>query len=405
MQDLYDALLFRNDLSPEDRSSIRDRFEDDPDLATAWAHWCEARRRIREELGERLPDRRLLVLYVLDQEGEDEALTAREREALDEARDRIARAIDTTPVFKQIVERIREERADFDEVWATHMAEDDVLTGDVSPSRTTSSERDPTGRTDRAARPPQSQEGSPARRWSRRLAVAFTTVAVAAVAFLFWPQSPSTTTVTVADGSVQVETLDDGSTVRLVGPATLSYPTDDTEARRVTLENGRAFFDVQPRTDASFVVETPTATTSVLGTQFGVTTDPDTTNVVLATGSVRVAAKEASDKENVVLEPGQRSWVTRSAAPTAPTSVDLTDALDWTGLFVFRSTSLDTIVERLERQYDVQLAVTSSLAQETVTGTFDRDQPVEEVLGTLAATLGAEVQQQGDEQYRLAPAP
>ncbi len=405
MQDLYDALLFGTDLSPEDRSSIRDRFADDPDLATAWAHWREARRRIREEMGERLPDRRLLVLYVLDQEGEDEALTAREREALDQARDDIARAIDTTPAFKQIVERIREERADFDEVWATHAAEDNVLAEDVSPSEATASERDPTGRMDRAARPPQSQEGAPARRWSRRLAVAFTIVAIAAVAFLFWPQSPSTTTVTVADGSVQVETLEDGSTVRLVGPATLSYPTEETQSRHVTLEEGRAFFDVQPRTDASFVVETATATATVLGTQFGVTTEPDTTNVVLATGSVRVAAKEGPDKENVVLEPGQRSWVTRSDAPAAPTPVDLTDALDWTGLFIFRSTPLHTIVERLERRYDVQLAVAPSLAQETVTGTFERGQSIEEVLRTLAATLGAEVQQEDDDQYRLVSAP
>lgn len=405
MEDLFDALLFGDELSPEDRSAIEDRLEDDPDLAAAWAHWREARRRIRAELQEQLPDRRLLVLYVLDQEGAAEALTAREREALAEARDDIARAIETSPALEQVVERIREERADFNEVWATHVAEDDVLAEDPSAADAPSSEREPAGRTDRAARPPRSGETSPARRWSRRVAVAFTVVALAAVAFLFWPQGPSTTTVTVADGSVQVKTLADGSTVRLVGPATLSYPTGDAPARRVTLEDGRAFFDVQPRTDASFVVQTPTATATVLGTQFGVTTAPDTTNVVLATGSVRVQSDDGPDEEGIVLEPGQRSWVAQNEAPAAPTPVDLTAALDWTDLFVFRSTPLDTIVDRLEQRYDVQLAVAPSLADETVTGTFERGQPVEEVLETLAATLGATVQQDGDAQYRLVPAP
>lgn len=418
MEDLFDELLFGDDLSPEARSSIRDRFDEDPDLAAAWAHWCEARRQIRAELQERLPDRQLLVLYVLDEDGEDEALTARERAALDDARDDIARALDAIPALEQVVERIREERADFDEVWATHVEGGDALAdasvGDVSAEeRASLDEAAPPDtaaspdRPDRAARPPRSrEEEAPARRWSRRLAVAFTVVALAAVAFLFLPQGgPSTTTVTVADGSVQVETLADGSTVRLVGPATLSHPTGDAPARRVTLEDGRAFFDVPPREDASFVVQTPTATATVLGTQFGVTTQADTTDVVLATGSVRVNSKDTDDAESVVLEPGQRSRVTRGTAPAAPAPADLTAALDWTGLFVFRSVPLDTIAEHLQARYDAQVAVAAPLRRDTVTGTFDRQQPVEEVLNTLAATLGAEVREEGDNRYRLVPTP
>ena len=40
---------------------------------------------------------------------------------------------------------------------------------------------------------------------------------------------------------------------------------------------------------------------------------------------------------------------------------------------------------------------------EPVTGTFEREQPVGEVLGALAATLGADVQTGADGQYRLVP--
>jgi ferric-dicitrate binding protein FerR (iron transport regulator) len=231
-------------------------------------------------------------------------------------------------------------------------------------------------------------------------------VGLAVAGVLFWPQGPSTTTVTVADGAVQVKTLGEGTTMRLVGPATATYSTSDAQrpVQQVSLDEGRAYFDVQPRSDASFVVETPTATATVLGTQFGVTTRADTTEVVLATGSVRVDAPDNAADGGVVLEPGQRSWVTGGTAPASPESVDLTRALEWTGLFVVRSVPIEVVADRLGRRYNVQISVDETLAGEPVTGTFEREQPVKEVLGALAATLGADVQTDADGQYRLVPA-
>ena len=401
MEDHLDALLFGRDLSPEVRSSIREQLDDDPELASAWAHWCAVRRRLRNQLDERVSDRRLLVLYVLEQEGEAGALTAREQSALDECRDDIDQALDVIPALERVVERIRDEQADFEDTWATYV-DDDVLSAEA-PAADEPAHSTPRERTDRAPRAPASQDETSTRRWSRRLAAAALVVGLAVVAILLWPQGPSTTTVTVADGRVQVEEVGEGATVRLVGPATFSYPATkaQTPVQRVRLTEGRAYFDVQPRSDASFVVETPTATATVLGTQFGVTTRPDTTEVVLASGSVRVDDADAATEEGVVLEPGQRSWVAAGQAPAAPEAVDLTGALEWTGLFVFRSLPLDTIADRLAQRYDVQIAVAEPLADEPVTGTFEREQPVEEVLGALAATLGAEVQTEGDGQYRL----
>jgi ferric-dicitrate binding protein FerR (iron transport regulator) len=224
------------------------------------------------------------------------------------------------------------------------------------------------------------------------------------MALLFWPDGPSTTTVTVADGSSRTVTLADGSTVRLVGAARLSYPASWPEdgPRRVSLREGRAFFDVPPRPDGpSFVVETPTATATVLGTQFGVRAAADTTEIVLANGSVEVGG---GGDEHVVLEPGQKSWVAQSEAPASATSTDLTEALDWTGLFVFRAVPLSSIADRLSRHYDVQVTVADALADEPITGTFERQQPTRQVLDALAATLGAEVQRDGD-RYRLVPRP
>ena len=396
MADLLDTLLFDDDLSAEKRAALQERLEDDPALATAWTHWRRARVHLHERLHERLSDRRLLVLYVLAEEGDEAALTDSEQAALNAAREDLVRAIEDSPTLQRIVERIREERADFKAVWAEHDLEEAVE--EAHPSSTTGD------RAERESRAPRSRDTSAAARWSRRFALVSLVIGMAVGAFLLWPQDPSTT-VTVADGTTRVVDLGEGTTARVVGPATLAYDASSSApAQRVTLRDGRAFFDVTPRSDeTSFVVETPTATATVLGTQFGVSTSADTTQVVLASGSVRVGAGQETDASSVVLQPGQKSWVATGEGPASPTPADLTTALDWTGLFVFRSVPMGTIADRLSRHYDVEVTVATALVDEPITGTFERTQPVGEVLDALGTTLGAEVQRRGDV-YRLVSA-
>lgn len=388
MSDLLDTLLFE-DPSPEERDALLERLEEEPELAEAWAHWREVRMTFRDRLQERVSDRRLLVLYVLDNDGYDEALSTAEQAALEAARSDIAHAIDTIPALTQVVERIREERTDFEAVWSA--AFDDDRTGASDPDRT-----------DRAARPPSSQDTSFSR-WSRRFALASLVIGIAIGIGVYSFQETATKVAVVDEGEVRTVELGTGSTARLVGAARLSYPTSDGEgtAYEVTLEEGRAFFDVQRRSDENpFVVETPSATASVLGTQFGVVTRADTTEVVLASGAVRVAGEEATDPKAVVLKPGQKSRIVEDTGPSAPISADLTAALDWAGLLVFRSTPMKTVADRLSRRYDVSITVEKGLLQEPVTGTFEQDQPAEQVLGALAATLGAEVTRR-DDAYRI----
>lgn len=397
-EDMYGPLLFEDDLSADQRAKLRERMEDDPELEDAWTRWRRVRRQLRTRLRERLPDRRLLVLYALEEEGHDDVLTAEEQEALDAARDDLAEAIEAIPALNQVVERIQEDRAEFETVWRQH--QEDVPVG------ASTSERRPAGRTDRdPRRPSQSREAGRVSRWAWRLTVAALLVGAAVLAVFYGPQGASQTTVAVAEGEQRVVKLGDGSTARLVGAARFSYPSDveETDRRRVSLERGRAYFDVVPRDEASFVVTTPTATATVLGTQFGVATGADTTGVVLVEGSVQVASAEGRD-ESVVLESEERSTVRRGQEPSPPTSVDLSEALGWTGLFVFRSMPLESIAQRLSQHYDVTITVAPSLADEPVTGDFERKQSVSQILDALARTLGAEVEAQGDT-YRLEPRP
>jgi len=398
MEDLLDTLLFDPEAASDRRAELEERFDEDPALADAWAHWRRARREIRDRLQRHLSDRRLLVLYVLRQEGDEEALTVEERKALDAAQEDLEHALNEHPALRDVAERIREDRADFEEAW-------DAYAPPVAAPMEGETVRD--GReAERTDRPPRSR-ASAVTRWSRRLALAVLVAVVAVASVWFWPVGPSTTTVTVAEGTTRTVTIGDRATARVVGTATLSYPDErpDDGPRRVTLQSGRAFFDVQPDAEGqSFVVETPTASATVLGTQFGVVADHDTTEVVLASGAVRVGRPDGTPDDAVELKPGQKSWVTAQEAPAPPTAADLTTALDWTGLFIFRSTPLSAIADRMSRHYDVEVTVVDALADEPVTGTFERAQPVEEVLNALAATLGTEVEQT-EGTYRLGSRP
>lgn len=396
MEDIYESLLFEGELSPEERDAFLRQMEEDPELARAWAGWQQVCGRLRDRLQAHLTDRRLLVLYALEQEGYGAALTAEERQALDASREEIARSLDAIPALEQVVERIQDERADFEEVWRQHMETKDPVT--------TSSARDV--RSDRPPRPSRARDQQREWRWGRRLALAALLVAIGSLAFFFWPQDASRTTVEISDGEQQVVELSDGSTVRLRGAAALSYVPGalEGEPRQVTLEYGRAFFDVVPlEQETSFVVETPTATTTVLGTQFGVATGEDTTAVVLASGRIQVGASDGATDGTVALSPGERSLIRQGRPPTPPAPVDLTSALDWSGLFVFRSLSVEEIARRLSDHYNVTITVASDLQEERVTGTFERDQPVDQVLETLATTLDAEVQREENTYQFLVP--
>lgn len=405
MDDIYEALLFYDELSPERQQWVREQLETDDDLANAFAQWRRVCAHLRQRLEDDMPECRILVLYALADAGRDDLLTADEKQALSEARPRLRRALDAHPALEDVVARIQEEQADFEMLWEEHGLDLVDAGADVGPAKQpvdVPSDGTRTERTDRSPRRSPARDES--RRWTRRVAVGTLVAAVVALIVFVWPSGPAPTTVQVAQGETRVVELTDGSQVRLVGDAEMQYVGESAFDRHVTLRYGRAFFDVQDDGSGTpFVVTTPTATTTVLGTQFGVEADAERTDVVLAEGRVEVGPTGEDADGPVVLSPGQRSRVERGRTPTPPERVDVTEALAWTGLFVFRTTPMRTIVDRLHAQYGVEVAVDSSLRDEAVTGTFERSQPVKQVLTAIAITLGAEVQGNAADGFKVVP--
>ncbi len=392
MEDQRDDIIFFEELSPERREAVRDAIRADGDLARTFAQWRQIRATLREQLHAHGPDRRLLVLYALDDAGQGDVLSPDEHAELGAARDSIEQALGRHPGLADAVQRIQDDQEAFESEWTAHAAAQE------NAKRPT--EHRPG---DRAARPPRSQQSSATRRWAWRVG-AIAAVAVAAIiGVLMLSDGASQTVIATGPGEVQQVSLADGSTVRLMADSRLTYsPVRNADAvdRQVTLNAGRAFFEVTA-SPQPFVVETPTARTTVLGTSFGVEARGGETRIVVADGRVEVASRRASD-EPVALEPGQFSQVTRNAAPTPPEAVDIGNALEWTQLFLFRDTPVDRIADQLAQHYQTPVAVAPSLRDQAVTGTFEHEQPLPDVLNALAATLNARVVSAGDG-YRLQP--
>ena len=393
MDERYKDVLLSDEPAPEALQELRAAMQDDADLAEAVQQWEAARAEVRTKLKACLPDRDLLVLYALDELELDECLSAAEQARLQEARAQIEQALDEHPGLRDVVRDIQSASEAFSAHWEAQRTPQDRAPTDGK-------------RADRAPRPSPSQRVE--RGWTRRLVLATVLIVVAVGTLFLLPLDSGTALSTVEVISGEQRTIDfaDGSSVRLVGPAEMAYqPASDDRSfnRQVTLDAGRGFFEVETAS-SPFTVETPTARTTVIGTKFGVTANANETEVVLASGAVTLESREQPGNA-VTLAPGQASNVRRAAAPTPPSAVDVSEKLAWSGLFVFRDTPVRQIAERLSTQYGVPIEVHPELQADAVTGTFERSRSVEDILGVIASTLGAEVKRvEGTSIYRLAPA-
>lgn len=123
----------------------------------------------------------------------------------------------------------------------------------------------------------------------------------------------------VFEGTGEVITLPDGSTVRLDEGAALEYRADFLDKREVTLW-GTAFFSVAKRDGKSFEVLHEGMTIRVLGTEFYVCDKVEATEITLCSGSVEVIYPGVS----TMLKPHQRLIADLDGDPHSV--VELSDA-------------------------------------------------------------------------------
>jgi len=183
--------------------------------------------------------------------------------------------------------------------------------------------------------------------------------------FFWWRQL---ITLTAPIGELLSARTPDGSLIELNSGSRLVYQRSFPGWNRLVQLEGEAFFDVVPNRQA-FIVQTFNAAVTVHGTSFNVRArledSPAETVVVLASGEVELSALEQPGCQ-VRLEPGQMSRLPfGELTPHTPQAVSVDRALSWrSGGFAFDDVLLHTILEEIERRYDITINASQELLEE-----------------------------------------
>ena len=192
--------------------------------------------------------------------------------------------------------------------------------------------------------------------------------------------------------------LPDGSRVWLNSASTLKYPLAFSGSERVVELSGEGFFEVAKNSAMPFRVRIKDAEVEVLGTRFNIMAyeNDKVSRTTLIDGSVRLER----DSEQKELKPGQQAVmaypsqgiVKPSQGIVNPsqgiaggidvvTLADPNSAIAWKdGLLQFNSADLTTVMHTVERYYDVDMQFDQSMSGKLFTGSFPREDKLENVL-------------------------
>ena len=155
----------------------------------------------------------------------------------------------------------------------------------------------------------------------------------------------------------QLATLEDTKEkVWINAESEIKYPVVFGPDKREVFITGEAFFEVVKDSLRPFIVHTPNAQTTVLGTSFNVMAYPDErhTEITLLKGAVVV---EAAGR-NQYIKPGQQVQVDNVSKEMNCREVNAGRYASWKdGLFDFEGMKLEDLAVELSRWYDVDFKI------------------------------------------------
>lgn len=199
-------------------------------------------------------------------------------------------------------------------------------------------------------------------------------------------------TIETAKGNQYQVLLPDGTKVWLNAASSLKYPEVFMGKERRVMLTGEAYFEVAKDKTRPFFVKTISSAkdnkgqdVEVLGTHFNINSymDDKTVKTTLLEGSVKVS----NDNSSKILKPGEQSVINNYGLGSINIlQVDTDDEIAWkNGLFRFSSQSLKSILNQIERWYDVKIDY-SSIPDKRYNGMVPRKAKLSEVLKMLEVT-------------------
>ena len=197
-----------------------------------------------------------------------------------------------------------------------------------------------------------------ARSYRRMSAAAALVAAITASGAICYFSSNRANSYSTAIGSVATVPLSDGSTVTL-NTRTHIRVVLDSAARRITLDQGEAYFEVSKDAARPFVVEIADKRVIAVGTKFSIRRDGNDIRVLVTEGRVRIEhGGTAADQVDAQIIAGSEARTAHSALLIdQPTPTQVEQLLSWrAGYIVFRDTALADAVADFNR-YSVRRIV------------------------------------------------
>ena len=200
-------------------------------------------------------------------------------------------------------------------------------------------------------------------------------VAVLGVNAVWVAEKPEIQIYATAVGGRETLALTDGSKIELNTDTQLRTQITARE-RRVWLDHGEAYFQVQHDAAHPFVVIVGNHRVTDLGTKFFIRRDAAKVEVALVEGRAQVdALNNQSHAPSVEMMPGDVVVASANRIETLkrPVAALPTDLAWRQGLLVFKSTTLDQAAAEFNRYNHEKLVIAASAAQLKIGGTFQSD--------------------------------
>ncbi|WP_333862762.1 FecR family protein [Sphingobacterium sp.] len=192
-------------------------------------------------------------------------------------------------------------------------------------------------------------------------------------------------------------TLEDGTRVWLQGGTKLLYPIDFSQRsmRYVRLE-GEGYFEVTSNPDRPFIVETRGLAARVVGTSFNVEAYPELKmeRINLIEGKLRVRKNKNESHDEHLIHASESVLLDDSSSDVVLSKMS-TDQLLLnykSGILNFNNTALSEVLFRISKAYGMLIEIDSKrVLNQRITGTFEVSEPIENVLQSIAQSIGGQI--------------
>ncbi|MGV8139412.1 MAG: FecR family protein [Mangrovibacterium sp.] len=219
--------------------------------------------------------------------------------------------------------------------------------------------------------------------------------------FAFWkvysPSDNAFTTVMSPNGQISTVSLSDGTTIWLNSGSKLKYNDHFNNQNREVFLEGEAFFSVTKDKNNPFIVHAGEAEIRVTGTEFNVQAygNESTIETTLIEGKVQFH----SPMSEIDMMPGQHVLFTKTTGKIETTQVNPAEYTAWkAGKIYFNNESLENLVLRLERWYEVQFVFKNAkIRSYRFSGVINKERSLEYTLGIIEEINKISFQRKGEQ--------